>query len=178
MEKSKMNEQERERARTSSNIVDTIEKIHRLNVEMYEYMAGKNRTLTQNCATPADHRVNDEKGERRSPITHRMNLNPEPFDSIKNGRKNVEMRLNDEKRSLIEQGDLILFTETETQEELLVRVVDKIAYPSFKELYESHPKTAIGYTEDEEAKPEDMLAYYTEEKIRKYGALAIVVEVL
>ena len=41
--------------------------------------------------------------------THEMKLYPAPFDSIKSGRKTVEMRLNDEKRQLIKIGDRIRF---------------------------------------------------------------------
>ena len=36
-------------------------------------------------------------GENR---THEMKLHPAPFEAIKEGCKNVEMRLNDEKRQL------------------------------------------------------------------------------
>ena len=111
-------------------------------------------------------------------VTHEMNLNPEPFESIKSGRKNVEMRLNDERRKGIKKGDYIRFTHTETGEELLVRVEDKIAYSDFAELYAAHDKTTIGYGADDVAHPGDMLKYYTEEKIREYGALAIVISLV
>ena len=32
---------------------------------------------------------------------HDMNLNPEPFEAIRNGNKTVEMRIDDEKRARI-----------------------------------------------------------------------------
>lgn len=111
-------------------------------------------------------------------VTYEMNLNPDPFESIKSGRKNVEMRLNDEKRQPIKKGDFICFTHTESGEKLLVRVEDKLVYRDFEELYAHHDKTAIGYTADETAHPDDMLAYYTKEKIKQYGALAIVVSLV
>ena len=111
-------------------------------------------------------------------VTHEMNLNPEPFESIKTGRKNVEMRLNDERRKGIKKGDFIRFTHTETGEKLLVRVEDKLVYPSFNELYLAHDKTTIGYGRDDVAHPDDMLKYYTEEKIKEYGALAIVISLV
>lgn len=47
------------------------------------------------------------------------------------------------------------------------------AFPSFEALYASYPKRAIGYRDDEKADPTDMLDYYREEDIRKWGALAI-----
>jgi ASC-1-like (ASCH) protein len=116
--------------------------------------------------------------DRPRGITYTMNLNPEPFDAIKYGRKTVEMRLNDERRKYINEGDYILFTNTGSKEELLVEVMGRQEYPSFYELYADHNKTAIGYTEDETADPRDMLEYYTEEKIKKYGALAITVKLV
>lgn len=39
-----------------------------------------------------------------------MKLQQKPFDSIKTGQKTIEMRLNDEKRRLINIGDEIEFT--------------------------------------------------------------------
>ena len=111
-------------------------------------------------------------------VVYEMNLNPDPFEAIKSGRKNVEMRLNDERRQPIAKGDYIRFTHTESGEKLLVRVEDKLVYRDFAELYAHHDKTTIGYTADEEAHPDDMLAYYTEEKIKRYGALALVVSLV
>lgn len=109
---------------------------------------------------------------------HQMKLNPAPYEAISSGRKTVEMRLFDERRKGIRKGDNILFTNTESGEELLVTVEDVIVYPSFYELYQDHDKISIGYTEDECADPADMLEYYTEENIRKYGALAIRIKLI
>ena len=114
--------------------------------------------------------------DRPHGMTYRMNLNPRPFEAVKSGRKTVEMRLNDERRRYIDAGDYILFVHTETGEELHVKVKGRAEYPSFYELYESHDKTAIGYLPEETAHPGDMLEYYTEEQIKKYGALAIFIE--
>ena len=49
-------------------------------------------------------------------MIHKMNLNPEPFEMIRNGQKTIELRLNDEKRRMINVGDMIEFTQTETGE--------------------------------------------------------------
>ena len=122
--------------------------------------------------------VSDGEWKGAMPVTYEMNLNPEPFEAIRSGRKNVEMRLNDERRQPIKRGDYIRFTHTESGETMLVRVLDKLAYVDFAELYAHHDKTTIGYTADDVADPDDMLKYYTAEKIRKYGALALVVELL
>ena len=49
-------------------------------------------------------------------MKHNMNLNNRPFKSIKEGTKTIELRLNDEKRSLLKVGDEIEFTNRDTNE--------------------------------------------------------------
>ena len=102
-----------------------------------------------------------------------MNLYPEPFGLIETGSKTVEMRLFDEKRRKLSIGGLIVFTNTKTQEELIVEIVDLKQFDSFESLYANYKKTDLGYKDDEVAKPEDMLAYYSVEEIKKYGVVAI-----
>ena len=55
-------------------------------------------------------------------MKHEMKLNNEPFIKIKNGTKTVELRLNDEKRKLLNVGDVICFTNINTLENLEVLV--------------------------------------------------------
>ncbi len=106
-------------------------------------------------------------------MKHKMNLWNDPFEAIKDGWKTVEMRLNDEKRSKIEIGDEIEFTNTETYEVLICEVIKIYKYNSFEELYKNHNKISIGYREDEIANPNDMLMYYSKDNIDKYGVLGI-----
>ena len=61
-------------------------------------------------------------------MKHKMNLWNDPFEAIKDGWKTIEMRLNDEKRSKIEIGDEIEFTNTETNEELICEVIKIYKY--------------------------------------------------
>ena len=109
-------------------------------------------------------------------MIHRMNLWNDSFLSMQSGRKTVEMRLNDEKRCLVSKGDTIIFTNTTTNEEMRVRVINTVVYKDFFELYKHYNKTEIGYSEDEISDPYDMFQYYSKEKIEKYGALAIQIE--
>lgn len=106
-------------------------------------------------------------------MTHKMNLWNDSFLKIKNKTKTIEMRLCDEKRSLISIGDIIEFTNTRTNEILECIVTNLYKYKDFYELYKYHNKIAIGYSNDEIADPNDMLAYYSIEKIEKYGVLGI-----
>ena len=104
---------------------------------------------------------------------HQMNLYPEPFESIANGNKKVEMRLNDEKRQKLNIGELIVFINTQSKEEIIVEVLDLKKFKTFDDLYSSYEKTVIGYNKNETANPNDMLDYYSREQIEKYGAIAI-----
>ena len=104
---------------------------------------------------------------------YQMNLYPEPFDLIKVGSKKVEMRLFDEKRRKLSVGGLIVFTNTKTKEELIAEIIDLKQFDSFESLYANYKKKDIGYKDDEVAKPEDMLSYYSVEGIKKYGVVAI-----
>ena len=106
-------------------------------------------------------------------MVHRMNLWNDSFLSIKSGVKTVEMRLNDEKRSLIKKGDYIVFTNCENDEKIKTQVVNLYKYTNFEELYKAHDKQKIGYTTNEIANPCDMLKYYSQEQIEKYQVLAI-----
>ena len=55
---------------------------------------------------------------------NQMNLYPEPFELIKGGSKKVEMRLFDEKRRKLSVGELIVFANTKTKEELIAEIVE------------------------------------------------------
>lgn len=102
-----------------------------------------------------------------------MNLNSEPFELIKNGSKTIELRLNDEKRRLLNVGDEILFTNRDTNEKLLTDIIELHKYDSFKSLYKNFDKISLGYREDEISDPSDMNKYYSEEDEEKYGVVGI-----
>jgi len=106
-------------------------------------------------------------------MIHKMTLWDESFSKIKDRTKTIEMRLCDEKRSIIGIGDIIEFTNTRTHEICECAVTNLYKYESFNELYKHHNKIAIGYADNEIADPNDMLAYYSVEDIEKYGVLGI-----
>ena len=106
-------------------------------------------------------------------MKHNMNLNNRPFESIKEGTKTIELRLNDEKRSLLKVGDEIEFTNRDTNEKLSVDIINLHKYPSFEELYKHFDKVEMGYNKDDIAESKDMEAYYSKEEQDKYGVLGI-----
>ena len=111
-------------------------------------------------------------------MKHEMKLQNNPFQSIKNKTKTIEMRLFDEKRQLIKTNDLIEFTNQITSEKITTRVINLYKYSSFAELYQNHNKVSLGYKENEEAKPNDMEQYYSKEEQANYGVIGIEIELI
>lgn len=106
-----------------------------------------------------------------------MKLQDRPFNKIKNGTKTIEMRLFDEKRKHITNGDIIEFTNISTGDRLTTRVVGVHIYPTFKELYRDYSPSELGYDVGEIADPKDMEKYYPVEEQQKYCVVGLEVRV-
>lgn len=111
-------------------------------------------------------------------MTHQMNLRETPFLSIKNGKKQIEIRLYDEKRQLIKINDIIEFTNLNTEEKLSVKVIDLKIFKNFKELFDFYDKTTLGYSLNDKCSYLDMNTYYSNELQSQYKALAIKIELI
>jgi ASC-1-like (ASCH) protein len=109
---------------------------------------------------------------------HNMNLNNGPFNRIKIGTKTIELRLNDEKRQLLKENDLIEFTNRTTLEVIIVEIVRLYKYSNFEELYKHFNKIAMGYDKEDIANPKDMEKYYSKEEQDKYGVIGIEIRML
>lgn len=109
-------------------------------------------------------------------MNHNMKLNPDPFIAIETGKKNIELRLNDEKRQLINIGDTITFTNTTNPAQKLFTEVTALHHaPSFVELFSTIPFSVCGFDgalSSEEA-ADAMRQYYSMEAEMRYGALGI-----
>lgn len=101
-----------------------------------------------------------------------MKLNPGPFKKIKDGVKVIEIRLNDEKRQLLNVGDEIEFRLISDEKETLrTKVLGLSTFPTFKEMFLAFPPTAYGSKNQDEY--ESMYQVYSLENEQKYGVLAI-----
>lgn len=112
-------------------------------------------------------------------MIHEMNLTPQPFALIADGRKTIELRLLDEKRQKIAVGDTLIFKNTEDPALQLRCVVKKLhCFASFAALYAALPLEKCGYLPEElaDAKAEDMALYYPPEKQAEYGVVGIEVQ--
>lgn len=89
-------------------------------------------------------------------MLHEMKLQNGPFNSIKNGKKTIELRLYDEKRQKVKIRDKIEFTNILNNEKILTEVINLHKYKTFEELYKHFDKESLGYNKDDIANPKDM----------------------
>ena len=107
-------------------------------------------------------------------MLHKMKLNEDPFERMKNGAKTIEFRLYDEKRKQIKVGDQIEFSKLpDLQEKLLVDVVELYREDTFEKLFRKL------YTDEEEItrKTKSMYEIYSPEKEQQYGILGIKIKI-
>lgn len=104
-------------------------------------------------------------------MLHEMRLKPDPFEGIEAGKKKIEFRLWDEKRRLIKPGDKILFTNTDTGQNILTYVVDIHKADSFVQLKEVLVKKNL--IEENDFEPSTMLKYYSSEEEKEYGVVGV-----
>ena len=109
---------------------------------------------------------------------HELRLHNNPFELIKSGIKTIEMRLYDEKRKLIKEGDIIRFTNRVTGEIIDTKVIKLHLFNDFNELYNAFDCVSLGYKETKEANPQDMEQYDSKEEQCKYGVVAIEIELI
>ena len=111
-------------------------------------------------------------------MVHQMGLYGEYFKAIKEGKKKVEVRLNDEKRRNIKIGENIEFIKVPEQDEILkVEVTELRKYDTFQLMYEDIPFEDFdceGWTMNEMI--EGTYKIYAKEQEEKWGALAITIK--
>lgn len=113
-------------------------------------------------------------------MIHEMKLKAVYFDKIKSGEKIYEIRLNDEKRQIIDVGDVIVFKkEPELQETLKTIVKDLVYFKSFNEMVDTLPLNKIGFNKESKSEVENIYYnFYSADDEHKYGVVAIKVEVI
>ena len=111
---------------------------------------------------------------------HEMKLQPEYFDFILHGTKRIEIRLNDEKRQLIQIGDTIEFKKNpELKETFKTKVIGLLRYNSFEDMFKDFDISVLA---DKSMTKEELIhaleQFYTKEEQNKYGVLGIQIELI
>lgn len=100
-------------------------------------------------------------------MKHKMKIREVYFNKIKSGEKIYEIRLNDEKRRLIDVGDvLVLKKEPELDEELVTEVKDLIYFQSFDEMVNTLPIKKIGFENMDKESVKKFIINFTAEKMK------------
>lgn len=111
-------------------------------------------------------------------MKHIMKLQPESFSKIKNGSKTIELRLFDEKRKVIDIGDIIEFQKEPDKTEIVeTEVVALLRYPYFKDLIGDFPIEYFG-DNNKEILIEKVHQFYSEDEERKCGVLGIKIQLI
>lgn len=102
-------------------------------------------------------------------MRHQMKLQQSPFEKIKEGIKTIEIRLNDEKRQLLQIGDEIEFTSLQNPKQTVVtEILELLPFSSFQELFSQLPSNEYGG-----GASSDMYNYYTKDDESRFGVLGI-----
>lgn len=105
---------------------------------------------------------------------HDMRLHAEPFEMIESGIKDIEYRLNDDKRKEINIGDTITFYKRpEETQTIKVLVTDLKHYKNLLEMYTATFERDFKNRYENPQAVVDDTPYYTDEEVEKHGCLAI-----
>lgn len=110
--------------------------------------------------------------------THKLKLQPEPFEKIKNETKKIELRLYDEKRKNINLGDIIEFyKEPEKKEKIKTEVTALLRYKSFSDLFDDFSPDIFGGKTKEQLL-EGVHKFYSPNRERENSVLGIKIKLL
>ncbi len=113
-------------------------------------------------------------------MEYKMGLYEGPFNSIKSGKKTVEVRLNVQKRRKLKKGDTIEFTRLlEENEKICVAIQALKKYSSFREMYEDIPAEQFDAAgRDIEERVETIHKIYSSDSEKEWGTLAIIIRLV
>ena len=104
-----------------------------------------------------------------------IHLDDDIFEIVENGSKNIEVRLNDEKRRKLKIGDKLIFLKRPDDiEKIEAIVIDLKYYKNFKELvYNNDIENLYLKTYTKKEFLNLLKRFYTDEEQEKYGVVAI-----
>lgn len=106
----------------------------------------------------------------------KVHLHADVFEIVKNGKKDIEVRINDEKRRKLKVGDTLVFLKRPLDdEEIRANVVALEYYDFFEDLVNHYDMERIYLKEyTKEQYLNEMKRFYTREEQEEYGVVAII----
>ena len=107
-------------------------------------------------------------------------LHPDIFELVKNGKKDVEVRLNDEKRKKLHVGDKLLFLKRPLEvEKISATVTDLKYFNNLEEVVDYYSMERIHYPHlTKEEYLNDMQRYYSKEEQKELGVVCIIYDII
>lgn len=111
-------------------------------------------------------------------MKHILKLQPRYYESMKNGVKQIELRLFDEKRKNIKIGDEIEFKkEPDLNESFISRVKAILLYENFESLIDDYPIEILSdLNTNKKELVEELNKFYSKQKQEQYNVVGIRVE--
>ncbi len=110
--------------------------------------------------------------------THEMLLEEDHFTKSQSGQRSIDIRLCDEKKSLINVGDEIVFTCKQNQDlKFKGKVIELLKYLSFEKLLNENSIADCGF-DDRDGVLDFLYGIYPPEKETEFGVLGIRFEVI
>ncbi len=109
-------------------------------------------------------------------MTHHMHLNTSPFEKIQTGHKDIELRVNDEKRRKLHVGDEIEFEERGSSRRFVAAIVALRVAPTFGDLLTQLDLTRCGWSSPLPSFDEavaDIHRFYPPEEETRWGVVGI-----
>lgn len=108
-------------------------------------------------------------------MKHIMHLDSKYFYLILNNKKNIEIRLYDNKRKNLNIGDTIMFINNENKKEKIYVKINNIKYyRSFKELFLNSTSTELKWLDSSiDSMIKEMNNIYPKELEKKFGVIKI-----
>ena len=105
-----------------------------------------------------------------------VHLDEDVFEIVKTGSKDIEVRLNDDKRRKLKVGDKIIFLKRPLEDEsITAEVIGLEYYDNFSKLVDNYDMNRLyleSYTKDMFLK--ELERFYTEDDQKRYGTVAII----
>ncbi len=107
-------------------------------------------------------------------MKHNLNIQAKYFNYILYGTKRIELRLYDEKKSLINVDDNIQFTNNKNDQILATKVISLHRYPNFNELFNDFDIEILADKSMTKKELIDTLnTFYSIDDQKKYGVVGI-----
>jgi ASC-1-like (ASCH) protein len=111
--------------------------------------------------------------------TYVVNVGIKPYKKIKNGKKTVDLRLNDLRRNNIKVGDKIVFRLNNSTKQLVAKVLDAKKFNDFPDLINYYGREKCGFLKKTvEQASVIMRKFYKDEEIKKLGVIGFEFELI